>query len=89
MLVKVKAKSGKGKNRIKEHGSIWYVQDIANVSCREGTSYLLESLEFGYWRWVSKHNDPDFQITHLTEKPYWNLPSPRYHEEDITWIPQE
>lgn len=64
MLIRVSPQSGKGKNRIREHGDTWRVLKTSDqVVCREGRSHLVESLDGReYWRWVSTSYDPDFNI---------------------------
>lgn len=55
MQVKLKGKSLKGKNRIREHGEIWDVLVIDR-------EMLLESLDKKDKRWVEQEDDKDFEI---------------------------
>jgi hypothetical protein len=71
-LVKVRGVSGKGKNRVREHGKFWrVVGETDSAVCRQGQRALLvfpvgqtwtDSCVGGWWRWVSLTNDPDFFI---------------------------
>ncbi len=71
-MIKVRGVSGKGKNRVREHGQFWQVvleTDLA--ACRQGQKAFLvipvgarwvDSCLEAWWRWVSFTNDPDFFI---------------------------
>ena len=71
-FVRVKGVSGKGKNRVREHGDVWQViGKTSHAVCRQGQpSFLvvpkgkewIESCIGHWWRWVSLKNDPDFSI---------------------------
>jgi hypothetical protein len=56
--VTLKAKSLKGKNRIREHGAVWTVEQDASF---QGQPALLVSTVKDL-RWVMKSNDPNFTI---------------------------
>lgn len=56
--VTLKGKSLKGKNRVREHGSIWQVE---KEQLFRGSHALLLSAGTDQ-RWVLLENDPDFEI---------------------------
>ena len=71
-MIKVRGVSGKGKNRVREHGQFWQVVlETDSAACRQGQKAFLvvpvgakwvDSCLEGWWRWVSFINDPDFFI---------------------------
>ena len=63
MLVKVKGKSSKGRNRVKEHGDLWEVTNTSNAVCCDGKlSHFAKSVQTGYTRWFAVEDDSDFEI---------------------------
>jgi len=65
MLVQLSGKTNHGKNRIREHGSSWMVQDLPTgvISANPmPTRKTLVSVLTGAERWVSMTNDKDFII---------------------------
>lgn len=48
--------SQKGKNRVKEHGSLWECVKV------EGGEMLLKSTQDGYLKWMELTKDRDFRI---------------------------
>lgn len=55
--------SAKGKNRIRENGSLW--EEHHTTSPLRSDQILVKSIETGNLRWINKHNDPDFEIKEL------------------------
>jgi len=64
--VKLKAKTRKGKNRIRQFGEWWKVcrttPTVLFSTETHGSWVLLESLNKKDWRWVRETDDPDFEI---------------------------
>lgn len=67
-LVRLKGKTLKGKNRVREHGDVWRVTKIAENSgglIQKG-DFLIEPIEQkGRWpesRWVTPASDKDFEV---------------------------
>ena len=64
--VKLKGKSRKGKNRIREHGDTWTILERReNVRCCIGPALLIKSADGKDLRWISERNDRDFDIMHM------------------------
>lgn len=64
MLIKVRGKSQKGKNRVRERGEVWQlVRTAADVlfSSEHGPWLLLESLDGKSMRWMRATGDKDFE----------------------------
>ena len=65
--IKVKGKSQKGKNRIKEHGNIWRIKNKfkkGHFPWVKDDSILLESTKDRTTsRWLNIINDKDFKLT--------------------------
>lgn len=59
--VKLKGRTLKGKNRIREHGEIWNVLP-SPVTPPLPNSLFLESVQTQETRWVHKTGDRDFDI---------------------------
>ena len=63
MIVKVKGKSSKGKNRVNEHGDQWEViRTDKALCCGDEISHFAASVNTGYTRWFALENDRDFEI---------------------------
>lgn len=60
----VKGISMKGKNRVREHGDRWVViATWPHVKClRDQPGFLLKSVKTGWFRWVAKDGDTDFEV---------------------------
>lgn len=64
-IIKLKGISGKGKNRIAQHGEKWrIIGEMDRLPCRPewGEPTLIESKKTGNLRWISLTDDPDFVI---------------------------
>ncbi len=60
MLLWLKGKTRKGKNRIREHGEWWSLFD----NSLPGNTILVQSVaKKNELRWISLDNDPDFDVT--------------------------
>ena len=55
-VVKIKGITGKGKNRVREHGDTW---KVVNTS---GTNLLLQSVKTGYMKWLGPDFAKDFAL---------------------------
>jgi len=65
----LEGKTLKGKNRIKEHGTIWLVVDVRRVQCfNNDYGALIVSVQTEHARWIRAENDADFNIItrHIT-----------------------
>ena len=62
--IKVEAVSKHGKNRIREHGSLWEVRkELESCPCKGNRPAVrLHSLDGNWWRWVSLSQDKDFKL---------------------------
>jgi len=64
--VKLKAKTRKGKNRLRQFGEWWVVTRVTPTVLfsteTHGSWFLLESLNKKDWRWIRETDDPDFEI---------------------------
>jgi hypothetical protein len=71
--VRLKGKSRRGKNRVREHGDFWTVEQTSeSVMCLDGDPGLLLSVQncecptCEKWgpdrRWIRRTNDLDFEI---------------------------
>ena len=71
VLLHIKAKSLKGKNRVREHGQLWRLTRTADkvlFTDKPGPWHHLESLRNpNYGRWISENDDPDFVIVERIE----------------------
>lgn len=64
MTIKVRGKSQKGKNRVRERGEVWRLVKTAEsvlFSSERGPWLLLESLDGKSMRWMQAKNDDDFE----------------------------
>ena len=69
-IIKLKGKTSKGKNRIREHGELWNqitLDEIGLVSSRnphliDRSIQPIRSHLTGEWRWFDFHIDKDFEI---------------------------
>lgn len=63
--VTITGKTGKGKNRVREHGTertISEISDRVTFDQRTGPWLRLVALD-GYWVWVHHSDDKDFTVT--------------------------
>ena len=65
-LVLVKGISLLGKNRIKEHGHMWYEDAVNDVAYNRKVK--LTSVKSGYSRWLD-HHDKDFVVEKVWDGP--------------------
>lgn len=56
MILILKGKTQKGKNRIKENGEEWFVEQI------KGHKFLVRAVNGKDFRWINKENDINFEI---------------------------
>jgi len=59
-LVKLTAKTRRGKNKINEHGEIWEWDKTAGIRAHITNRVFLISEKDNDWRWIFPTNDPDF-----------------------------
>ena len=59
MQVKLIGKTKKGRERIKQHGEIWTVEQTMRTNL---TNHLLLVAADGDWRWVFEHGDLNFEV---------------------------
>lgn len=70
--IKLKGKTLKGKNTIREHGEDWEIVDIARqgrpYGPKEGTLFVEPIIQkkpnVPEMRWIDPFSDPDFEIVH-------------------------
>ena len=71
VLLQVKAKSLKGRNRLREHGILWrltFTRDKVEFDNKPGPWHHVESLKNPqYGRWIHHNDDPDFVIVDRIE----------------------
>ena len=59
-IIKLKGKTRHGKNRIREHGATWSIEEIKVSPAPSGL--LVKSLKSGVKRWIDQPTDGDFDI---------------------------
>lgn len=64
LSVKLSPLSGKGKNRIREHGDTWNV--VKSEHPFGFDAIMVQSVLTGSIRWVDIHDDPDFDLIVIT-----------------------
>lgn len=64
MIIKVEGISNLGKNRIREHGDEWEIEETRDsVPClNNGQGFKLKSLKTGFIRWMAVSADKDFVV---------------------------
>ncbi len=72
IILRLKVKTHKGKNRCREWGEEWYVlEERDQVACCTGPAMMIASINDmpalkGSFpkstRWIAKNNDPDYEI---------------------------
>jgi len=70
-ILRLKGKSRKGKNRVKENGDDWVILEaVSSVSALKGqpgfliapVADLIEGYDRNKMRWMHQQNDPDFEF---------------------------
>ena len=59
----LKGKTRHGKNRIQQHGTVWFVKEIRGSRMLLTSEHKTEGPKHNKghdWRWVNFTNDPDF-----------------------------
>lgn len=64
--ITIRGISQKGKNRVREHGNSWKIirsEETVTIFVGLGNTpgFLLEAPD-GYWRWMRKEDDADFEV---------------------------
>jgi len=65
MIITLKAKTKKAKERIAQHGDKWMViRESDRIPARDthGRFFFIESLKTHSIRWVGEMHDPDFEV---------------------------
>lgn len=63
-MLKLRGKTRKGKNRVKEHGEFWEILEEKHADCCNGIGWLIipKNGDENAIRWINKTNDPDFEV---------------------------
>jgi hypothetical protein len=55
-------RSKKGKERVKQWGSVWAVEQVPGLTPQPERLLVVSMNPQGSWRWVHPTDDPDFEL---------------------------